>query len=718
MTIRYDNYETTAKNIIDRVGKTIILGVPLGIGKPIGLLNAFYRMAAADKSINLTIITGLTLARPLLNNELEKRLVEPILDRLLKDYEDPLYERARQLQKLPDNIKVIEFFLAPGEYLHNDNAQQNYISSKYTSVIRDTIHHCINVFAHQVTKTDNHSNQYSLSCNTDLFLQMASYLREHEALGRKIAVVAEVNCNLPYMTGDAIVKADIFTEIVDANQYHALFALPRDELSIQDHLIGIYTSCLIKDDSCIQIGIGKLSSAIANALILRQNQNSVYRDLLNQLAVIEKFGTCIETAGSTEPFAKGLYTSTEMITDEFIHLYEQGILKKRVYDDIGLQRLLNSNLISEKITPDFLDILLDNNIINSKLTDHDINFLKKFGIFKSTIHYQSGNLLLSSGETIPADLNLPQANQKIIEHCLGDQLKSGKIIHAGFFIGSHWFYEKLRQLSPTELDQIDMTTIARTNSLLWSYELAQLQRQHARFSNSVMMITLGGAFVSDGLKNLQEVSGVGGQFDFVDMAQSLKHGRSIINCRSTRKTKKGLQSNILWDYSNFTIPRYLRDIFITEYGIADTRSKTDAEVIKAILNITDSNFQEELLNKAKKYGKIPKDYEIPRQFRQNYAKNIEPILREFQLKGYCQPYPFGSDLTAEEQTLQNALLFLKICSPTKLILLILKSLFFSSHNNKIDQCLQRMKLDRPSNLKDFIYKKLLSYVIAKQDINP
>src|SRR5438552_3731150 len=130
MTTNYDHCETAAKKIIDRVGKTIFLAVPIALGKPIGLLNAFYRLAAADKSINLTIITGLTLARPLLHNELEKRFAEPLLDRMLKDYEDPLYEHARELQQVPDNIKIIEFFLSPGKYLHNSYVQQNYVSSK------------------------------------------------------------------------------------------------------------------------------------------------------------------------------------------------------------------------------------------------------------------------------------------------------------------------------------------------------------------------------------------------------------------------------------------------------------------------------------------------------------------------------------------------------------------------------------------------------------
>jgi len=70
-------------------------------------------------------------------------------------------------------------------------------------------------------------------------------------------------------------------------------------------------------------------------------------------------------------------------------------------------------------------------------------------------------------------------------------------------------------------------------------------------------------------------------------------------------------------------PRYLRDIVITEYGIADCGSKTDADVIKAILNITDSRFQNSLLKKAKKSGKLAHDYEIPEFYKNNYPTSLK-----------------------------------------------------------------------------------------------
>ncbi len=368
-----------AQNIIDTVGKKIVIGVALGLGKPIGLLNALYRMALQDPSIHLTIITGLTLARPTLHHDLEKRLVEPILDRMMGDYEDPLYERARVEQSLPDNIRVMEFYLSPGKFLHNNYVQQNYISSNYTNVVRDLLHFSINVLAQQVARSKSNDKQYSLSSNSDLFLQMAKGLRQLEAQGKKIAIAAEVNLNLPFMHGDAIVEADAFTDILDTKKYPTLFALLREEISVEAHLIGLYTSTLVKDEGCLQIGIGKLGNALANALIMRHQQNDEYREILNKLRVQEKFG---ET-GFLSPFENGLYASTEMLSDEYLHLYKANILKKRVYDHVGLQRLLNEKEIDENVTPNMIECLIKNNIIQSKFDK------RRFFIFTKVWHFKA-----------------------------------------------------------------------------------------------------------------------------------------------------------------------------------------------------------------------------------------------------------------------------------------------------------------------------------------
>ena len=58
------NVEQAVDRIIEKIGKEIVLGAPLGAGKPNHLINAIYNRAKNDPSIKLTICTALTLERP------------------------------------------------------------------------------------------------------------------------------------------------------------------------------------------------------------------------------------------------------------------------------------------------------------------------------------------------------------------------------------------------------------------------------------------------------------------------------------------------------------------------------------------------------------------------------------------------------------------------------------------------------------------------------
>src|ERR1043165_7076723 len=140
-----------------------------------------------------------------------------------------------------------------------------------------------------------------------------------------------------------------------------------------------------------------------------------------------------------------------------------------------------------------------------------------------------------------------------------------------------------------------MTGVDKINQLDLNPRLYKLQRKDARFMNTGLMVTLSGALVSDGLENGNVISGVGGQYNFVAMAHQLLTGRSILMVRAVRDAGGKPSSNVVFNYGHSTISRHLRDIVITEYGIADLRSKTDSAIIKALLDVADSRFQEGLL---------------------------------------------------------------------------------------------------------------------------
>ena len=112
-------------------------------------------------------------------------------------------------------------------------------------------------------------------------------------------------------------------------------------------------------------------------------------------------------------------------------------------------------------------------------------------------------------------------------------------------------------------------------------------------------------------------------------------------------------------YGHTTIPRHLRDIAITEYGIADLRGRTDGECVAAMLNIADSRFQDELLAAAKRAHKIDAGYRIPEEFRRNTPERLEEAFAAQRRAGLFSEYPFGTDLTREEIDLARALRWLK-----------------------------------------------------------
>lgn len=700
----YQSAAECVETLIKVIGNNIVIATPLGLGKPTQFLNAVYNHAKNNEHVTLTIITALSLVKPTIKNDLAKRLATPILNRLYKNHVDLYYEIDRRNQILPKNVKVIEFYLALGEYNDNMQAQQNYISSNYTHVIRDLLAYDVNIIA-QLIASDNNTNQFSLSCNADITLDLIQAFKKNKPGNMQPLFIGEINQSLPYMYGESSeVSKENFYAIIDNKNNDDLFIIPRPIISEQDFMIGLYGSTLIKDNGCLQIGIGSLSDALVYALIMRHKDNKTYIDALNHFQIIKKFNSVIQNVGEISIFKKGLFGSTEMLVDGFIDLYKNDILKRKVYDDVILQKLLNDNLINENITIKTLELLIQYNKISAYITNRDFDFLKLYGIINNEcVSYKDGFILLATGEKIHADLANDLNRSEFIKKCLGDKLKNGRILHAGFFVGSSNLYTYLKLLDINEKKLFDMRSIKKINQLYNSEVIDSLQRINARFVNSALKVTLLGAVISDALKDGIVISGVGGQYNFIAMSHELHGARSIINCRSTFQKNGKIESNIEWEYGTATIPRHLRDIVVTEYGIADCRSKTDNEVIKALLNIIDSRFQNKLLQTAKKYNKLEKDYQIPEEYNNNYPHVISNKIKFFQ--NIYQEYPFSQELTKEEVQLKKALKYLNTCSWYQLILMLFKGIFLS--NVKYDNLIKRMDLVHPKNCKEYLYVCLL-----------
>jgi acyl-CoA hydrolase len=289
----------------------------------------------------------------------------------------------------------------------------------------------------------------------------------------------------------------------------------------------------------------------------------------------------------------------------------------------------------------------------------------------------------------------------------------GTVLHGAFFLGPKSFYRALREMTPDQISRIQMMPVSFTNEIYGDEDSKRRARVDARFVNNTMMATLMGAAISDGLDNGQVVSGVGGQYNFVAQAFALKDARSILALEATRQASAKTQSNIRWNYGHETIPRHLRDVFVTEYGIADVRGKSDADVIAAMLAVSDSRFQDELMRAAKDAGKLPKNYEIPAAYRQNMPERIVEALKPAREAGLLPPFPFGSDFTDVEQRLIPALEILQVAQRTPLRLAGLLWRGVRRTPDAADQaCLARLGLDRPATWPERLYRALVSAALA------
>lgn len=631
---------------INAVGRNLVVGAPLGIGKPNPLLNAFYQRALDEPDIQLNIFTALSLAVPPPGKGLRGRFAAPFLKRQFgENYPHLVYLKGQRQGNLPANISITEFYLQPGSMLHKPLAQRHYINSNYTHVARDMEARGVNVICQMVAlrQTENGA-RYSLSSNPDVTLDLADRMRR---LKKKCFIIGMVNNELPYMAGDAEVTAEFFDHIIDDSQlFFAPYAVPRAPVSVADHAIGLHASTLIRDGGTLQIGIGSLGDALCHALILRHRETAVYHRLIDTLE-FEHDQHLIRDWGGLEPFSLGLYAASEMFLDGFVHLYEADILKRHVYDDERLQELLNKGLIEENISPLTLINLHKAGLIDSPPTSAQVDWMRYWGILQADVEEQNGGLILPDGRHCVCRPNDDDDFSTAITPFLGKKLAHGRLLHAAFFLGSHWFYQALRHMDDVTRDQFAMCRVSRINQLYEGEAIDRLQRLEARFLNTCMKMTLLGAAVSDGLADGQVVSGVGGQYNFVAMGHALHRGRSILMLRSTRESKGKTESNVVWEYPHNTIPRHLKDIVITEYGIADLRGKTDEEVIQALIAVSDARFQDELLAQAREAGKIDPRWQLPDWARRNTPEQLKQSLKSDRQS--IPEWPFGSDFNDLEK---------------------------------------------------------------------
>ncbi|WP_336367150.1 acetyl-CoA hydrolase/transferase C-terminal domain-containing protein [Marinobacter sp. C2H3] len=717
-TRRIQDLEACVDAVIDRVGKRITLGLPLGLGKPVRFVNALYERARHDSSLQLHIVTALSLQVPRGSSSLERRFLEPFVKRLYGDIPELAYARDVSAGRLPPNVTVSEFFFKAGAFLNNQSQQRHYVCTNYTHAVRDLMALGVNVIGQMVAPGDG--DQLSLSCNPDLTLDLLPLLREREAEGEPVALVAEINRQLPFLGHHAAVPASAFDLVYEhpASDY-PLFSAPQMAISPEDHLIGFYASSLLKDGGTLQVGIGSLGAALVHSTILRHKRTDAWRAVQQRLRLAERFP--VTTAlGGDGPFEHGLYGCSEMMVDGFLHLMAAGVLTREVFEDEDLQRLVNEGRVGMTPSLEALDALREAGVIDSPLRARDVQWLVQYGVFRDDVVLRGGRLAV--GEIgLDGDLDDDGSRAAVARHCLGQRLAGGRVLHGGFYLGPAAFYQALRDLTDVQRERICMTSVNFINHLydhrFGRQALKVAQRRHGRFINSAMMHTLSGAAVSDGLEDGRVVSGVGGQYNFVAMAHELPGARSILTLRACRESGGRTVSNIVFNYGHCTIPRHLRDLVITEYGIADLRGQPDEQVYLRLIRIADSRFQAELLGQAQKAGKVDPAFRLPDDWQRNTPESVRDALAAAG-DGSFPAFPFGRDLTDEELTLGKALNGLKAATATRRgkLATFWQALRAGEAPERYQPYLKRMGLDRARTPRNRLDRRLVILALNRLDL--
>jgi hypothetical protein len=258
-----------------------------------------------------------------------------------------------------------------------------------------------------------------------------------------------------------------------------------------------------------------------------------------------------------------------------------------------------------------------------------------------------------------------------------------------------------------------MTRISHINELYGGFEeLEKLQRKQARFFNTCMMATALGAAVSDALEDQREVSGIGGQYNFVAMAHALRDGRSVLMFRATREAGGSVRSSVPWNYGHTSIPRHLRDIYVNEFGIADLRGVDDAGCVRAMLAISDARFAARLLERARSALKLPAGEDVELR-RQNSPESVSRRLKPFRDSGLLCDYPLGCDFTPVEQRLAKALGWLKNATATRggKARTLWRALVHEGRDDA--EAMARMQLSKPRGFGEWLEARLLKLALEK-----
>lgn len=172
------------------------------------------------------------------------------------------------------------------------------------------------------------------------------------------------------------------------------------------------------------------------------------------------------------------------------------------------------------------------------------------------------------------------------------QIDQFKIVYT-FALGSQKLYDFLHDNTSCASYPVDYTNNPYTIGL----------NDNVVAINNAVEVDLYGQVCSES-SGVRQISGTGGQLDFIHGAFKSKGGRGLICLSSTRTNRQGEVISrirpIMTPGAVVTIPRTIVHYVVTEYGMAILKGKPTWERAEALINIAHPDTRDELIQEAQR----------------------------------------------------------------------------------------------------------------------
>ncbi len=586
-------------HILNHSDGDIHLATPLGLGKPYHLLNGIYDAIEADGKRRLNIYTALSLNPPTGKSELENRFLTPFVNRLYGKDFPRLKYADANAKDALPDNIKVEEFYMQSGALLGSRTAQSEYASLNYSHVPEAL--AVRDINVIVQKiASDGAGKYSLSCNTDLTMDTLDAIAR---LGKpRPLFVGVVDSQLPFVSGEAEIDLSKFDLLVEPTASNHDDQHDEQLFALPRQPVGDVDYAIGLYASTLVKDGGTLQIGIG--------------------ALADAFCHALVLRHTNNECYRQLINALDPSLVEHPTVQEFGGLEPFEVGLYGCSEMLNEGF----------RVLVEQGVIKRRVVD-DADIMAR----------------VATGHARDAD------NAYISEN--------GQFLHGAFYLGSPDFYAWLRQLAPTR-NTVGMKRISEVNTVAGEhYALEVHKRQHARFFNTCMMATVLGGASSETLPDGRVVSGVGGQYNFVSMGHTLPDAKSVLMLRASRQGSDGKSGNIKTGIENMTIPRHLRDVYITEYGIADLRYRSDGECIRDMIQIADKEFQQAVLDEAIANRKLSEADMAPLPNRiinsHNTTEALSQKLANYRTDGTLPDYPLGSDFTDTEQDIVRALSWLQ-----------------------------------------------------------